>query len=258
MARVESGRGWSRIARVDRMRTATLRGDVDTRKTNTAAVMAELKAELLPEIEARHPGVRFELEGEMAEAGKTQASMRRGFLVGAIGVFILLSFQFRSYSEPLIVMSAIPFALIGVIWGHILLGYELALPSVLGFVSLAGVVVNDSILLMLFLKRARVEGRNPEEAAGQASRERFRAIMMTSATTMAGLVPLLFERSLQAQVLIPLAISIVFGLMASTLLVLLVVPCLYVVMNDLGWTAKLEEDDEVAKVGEKSAVLVEQ
>ena len=249
VAEIETGRGWSRIARIDRLRTATVRGDVDTRKANTAAVLSELQASLLPVLEAEHPDVNFELEGEMAEAGKTQASMRRGFLIGAIGIFILLSFQFRSYSEPLIVMSAIPFALIGVIWGHILLGYDLALPSVLGFVSLAGVVVNDSILLMLFLKRARAEGRDPSEAAGQASRERFRAIMMTSATTMAGLVPLLFERSLQAQVLIPLAISIVFGLMASTILVLLVVPALYVIMHDLGWTAKLDEDETEAREG---------
>ncbi len=244
VAEVETTQGWSRIARIDRMRTASIRGDVDSYKTNTAAILGRLQAELLPELQESHPQVGFELEGEVAETGKTQGSMQRGLLIGVIGVFILLSFQFRSYLEPIIVMAAIPFSLIGVIWGHLILDYDLSLPSVLGFISLSGVVVNDSILLVLFLKKARAEGRDPIEAAGQASRSRFRAILMTSLTTIAGLVPLMFERSLQAQVLIPLAISIVFGLLASTILVLLVIPCLYVVLHDFGLTSEITESEE--------------
>ncbi|MEM9702724.1 MAG: efflux RND transporter permease subunit, partial [Planctomycetota bacterium] len=138
------------------------------------------------------------------------------------------------------VMAAIPFALIGVIWGPLLMGFPLTMPSILGFVSLAGVVVNDSILLVLFLKQARAEGLDPTEAVGRASRERFRAILLTSLTTMAGLIPLTFETSLQAIILIPLAISIVFGMAASTVLVLLVIPCLSLMLDDLGVTAEIE------------------
>ena len=158
-------------------------------------------------------------------------------MIGVLGVFVLLSFQFRSYVEPIIVMAAIPFALIGVMLGHWLLGLDLSMPSLLGFVSLAGIVVNDSILLVLFIKLARQEGHDLERSAAQGSRQRFRAIVITSLTTIAGLLPLIAEQSLQAQVLIPLAVSIAFGLMASTVLVLLVIPCVYVIFAELGLTS---------------------
>ncbi len=244
VARLDETRGWSRIARIDGQRTVTLRGDVDSQRTNTEALLSALQAEYLPAVQERHPDVTFELEGETAEAAKTRGSMVRGMGLGMLGIFILLSFQFRSYVEPLIVMVAIPFALVGVIWGHLLMGYDLTMPGILGFIALSGVVVNDSILLVVFLKRARAEGVPSDSAAGRASRERFRAILMTSLTTVAGLLPLMFERSLQAQILIPLAISIVFGLIASTLLVLLVIPCLYVVLDDFGLTARIDRDDD--------------
>ncbi|MHC4849309.1 MAG: efflux RND transporter permease subunit, partial [Planctomycetota bacterium] len=169
----------------------------------------------------------------MSEGAQTQKSMMMALLIGMIGVFVLLSFQFRSYLEPITVMLAIPFALIGVIWGHWAMGLALTMPSIMGFASLAGVVVNDSILLVAFLKRRRQAGQPIDEAARSASRDRFRAILITSMTTVAGLLPLLAETSLQAQVLIPLAASIVFGLMASTVLVLFVVPSVYVILGDL-------------------------
>ena len=164
----------------------------------------------------------------------TQQSMMRAMLVELIGVFGLLSFQFRSYLEPLTVMMAIPLALIGAFWGHWLMGVDVRMPSVLGFASLAGIVVNDSILLVLFLKMQRGAGQDILAACVEASRLRFRAVLLTSLTMITGLLPLLAERSLQAQVLIPLAISIAFGLLASTVLVLLVVPCLYAVLADVG------------------------
>ena len=150
---------------------------------------------------------------------------------------MLLSFQFRSYFEPLVVMAAIPFALIGVLWGHVIVGIDMTMPSTLGFASIAGIVVNDSILLVIFLKERRLQNTDILSAATSASRERFRAIMLTSLTTVAGLLPLIFETSLQAQVLIPMAVSIAFGIMTSTVLVLLVVPSLYAVLADLGFVA---------------------
>ena len=237
VASVHESQGWSRIARVDGLRTVTVRGEVDTRKANTNNLLALMRKEFLPELLERHPGVRSSLEGEIKEAGTTQQSMVKSLLIGLIGVFVLLSFQFRSYIEPFTVMMAIPLALIGVIWGHLLFGIELCMPSTLGFVSLSGIVVNDSLLLVIFLKKQRDAGSSVLDACGQASRLRFRAIMLTSLTTIAGLLPLLAERSLQAQVLIPLAVSIASGLLMSTVLVLFVIPCLYAILNDFGLTA---------------------
>lgn len=242
VAEVATHRGWSRIARVDRLRTVTLRGDIDTRLTNTMNLVTHLRREFLPDFLERHPGLRVEFEGEPKEGVTTRLSILRGMLIGLLGVFILLSFQFRSYVEPLIVMAAIPLALIGVVAGHLVMQINLCMPSILGFVSLAGIVVNDSLLLVLFLKFQRQQGHDALASAAQASRQRFRAIILTSLTTIAGLVPLLAERSLQAKILIPLATSIAFGLLASTLLVLLVIPCLYAILHDLGWAAAASEE----------------
>ena len=167
--------------------------------------------------------------------------MARGFLIGLFGIFILLSFRFRSYIEPAAVMLTIPLAMIGVIWGHLLMGLELSMPSIMGAVSLAGIVVNDSILLVELLKLRAREGIPIPEAAKIASRERFRAVLLTSLTTVAGLTPLLMETSLQAQILIPLACSIVFGLLAATLLILFVVPAIFCVFSDFGWVSVINE-----------------
>ncbi len=235
VAEVWQDRGWSRIARIDGLRTVTVRGGVDTRKANTADLLQRLRRDFLPELQQQYPQLRFEFEGQSKEAATTQQSMMRAMLVGLLGVFAILSFQFGSYLEPFTVMIAIPLALIGVIWGHLLMGVDFSMPSMLGYASLAGVVVNDSILLVLFLKAERDAGHDVLVACGLASRMRFRAILLTSLTTIAGLLPLLSERSLQAQVLIPLAVSIAFGLMASTVLVLFVIPCLYAIFADLGW-----------------------
>jgi len=236
VATVEQSRGYARIARVDRRRTVTVLGDVDPRYANTNEVLGQFKSELMPDLEAR--GFAVSLQGEMKEGLETQKSMMRALMIGMIGVFVLLSFQFRSFLEPITVMMAIPFALIGVVWGHWVMGLALSMPSIMGFASLAGVVVNDSILLVAFIKLRRHEGLATAEAAKAAPRDRFRAVLLTSLTTVAGLLPLLAETSLQAQVLIPLAASIVFGLSASTLLVLFVVPSIYAILGDFGWLAK--------------------
>ena len=236
VAEVESGRGWARIARIDGRRTVSIQADIDTRLGNTAQILADLKSEFIPDLQAKYQGLTVTYSGEAEEAATTQRSMMRGVLIGAIGIFILLSFQFRSYIEPLVVMVAIPLALIGVIWGHIIMGLDLTMPSMMGFISLSGIVVNDSILLVTFVQKRLKEGRSIAEAAAQASRDRFRAILLTSLTTVAGLLPLLAERSLQAQILIPLATSIVFGLLSATVLVLIVVPALYSILGDLGLT----------------------
>lgn len=235
VAEVETGRGYARIQRINGVATVTVQGDVDTRVANVREILRHAKKQFFPQLERQYPGLRIVLEGESKSGGQTGASMGRAFLMGLIGIFLLLSFQFRSYLEPLTVMIAIPLGLIGVVWGHWLLGLSLSMPSMMGFVSLAGIVVNDSILLIAFLKqRAAEPGMSVHQAASQASRDRFRAVLLTSLTTIVGLLPLLAEKSLQAQILIPLVASLAFGLMASTVLVLLVIPALYSVLEDWG------------------------
>ena len=237
VAVLTASRGYARIAAVDGMRTVTVQGDVDSHMTNTSQIMQQLDRTFMPQFRETYPAIRTGLEGESKESAETGGSLTRGFMVGLVGIFILLSFQFRSYIEPVVVMVAIPFAFIGVIWGHIAMGMDLSMPGMMGAVSLAGIVVNDSILLVEFIKKHVRNGVAIAQAARRASRERFRAVLLTSLTTIAGLLPLLSERSTQAQVLIPLAVSIVFGLLASTVLVLIVVPSLYSILGDLGLTA---------------------
>ncbi len=232
LVHIESDRGFSRIKRVDGVRTVTITGDLDSRIANAQELVNHTRQLFLPELQQRYPGVQIGIEGQSRESDKTGSSMARSFAIGLVCIFILLSFQFRSYLEPLVVMFVIPLSLIGVIWGHLLMGVALSMPGIIGFTSLAGIVVNDSILLVEFLKRQVRKGHSTIEAAKIASRARFRAVLLTSITTIAGLFPLLLEKSTQAQILIPLAVSIIFGLLATTLLVLLVVPALFSILDD--------------------------
>jgi len=232
LVHIESDRGFSRIKRVDGVRTVTVTGDLDSRIANAQEIINHTRQFFLPDLLQHYPDVKVGIEGQSKESSKTGSSMMRSFAIGLVCVFILLSFQFRSYLEPLVVMFVIPLSLIGVIWGHLLMGVALSMPGIIGFASLAGIVVNDSILLVEFLKQQVRKGHSTVEAAKIASRSRFRAVMLTSITTIAGLFPLLLEKSMQAQILIPLAISIIFGLLATTLLVLLVVPALFSILDD--------------------------
>ena len=234
VADLDYGRGYSRIYRVDGVRTITIEGDVDTRIANGSEIVADTRAKFFPKLAEMYPGVTLALEGQNKETEKTQQSMMRGFLLGLIGVYLLLSFLFRSYIEPIVVMVVIPFAFIGVIFGHIALGLDFTMPSLLGFIALSGVVVNDSILLVNFIKHYHGDVQSVTEAAPLASRARFRAIFLTSLTTIVGLLPMLAETSLQAQVLVPLVTSLAFGLLASTFLVLFLVPSVYSILDDMG------------------------
>ena len=241
IAMLTPDRGYSRINRINGARTISITGELDSRIANTNEILADTQKRFIPGFLKRHPNITLSLEGENKEAGKTQKSMVQGFMIGMIGVFLLLSFQFRSYIEPLVVMIVIPFAFIGAIGGHIVMGLDFTMPSMLGFVALAGVVVNDSILLITFIKDHHGPGTTVAQAAPLAARSRFRAILLTSLTTIAGLLPLLTETSLQAQILIPLVTSLAFGLMASTILVLFVVPAIYAILDDFGLSTLAKE-----------------
>jgi multidrug efflux pump subunit AcrB len=237
---IKSARGFAAISRKDGIRSVSIKAELDRKKANAQEVIADLRKNFLPGLCEKYP-VWTDFEGESKESKETGTSMARSFVLGIIGIFILLSFQFKSYAEPLIVMMAIPMAIIGVIWGHFLMDKSLSMPSMMGFISLSGIVVNDSILLMEFIKIKVKEGNSVTEAAIEASKARFRPVMLTSLTTIAGLLPLLSERSMQAQMLIPLAISVVFGLAASTIMVLFVVPALYMIYQD--WHPSTAEAD---------------
>jgi multidrug efflux pump subunit AcrB len=243
IARIEEKREFSHITRINHQRTATISGDIDADIANTNEIINDTRERFLGGLQQRYPGLFVSLEGEVKNSRETNQSVLLGFALGIFGVYFLLSFQFRNYREPLVVLINIPLALIGVIWGHKLMGLEITLPSIIGFVSLSGIVVNDSILLVEFVKRRSLEGMTLHAAAGQAVRDRFRAIFLTSVTTVAGMLPLLTETSLQAQVLVPLVASVVFGMISSTLLLLLVLPSAYAIMEDLG----IRENDDQAR-----------
>ena len=232
VASITHTRGYTGIRRVDGQRTVTVTGDVDTRVANAAAIITDIKAGFILELKKQFPDISIGLQGEAKETKTSMGGMLKALGIGIFGVFCLLSFQFRSFQEPFVIMVTIPFAFIGVVWGHLFMGLDISMPSILGFVSLAGIVVNDSILLVGFVKQHMARGEAADYAGKLASRERFRAVILTSVTTIAGLLPLLSEKSMQAQILIPLACSIVFGLLMSTILVLLVVPCLYTILAD--------------------------
>jgi multidrug efflux pump subunit AcrB len=247
VADIEEVRGWARIHRVNGRRAVTVQGDVDREVANAQELLGLVTSEFLPGLLDRYPDIRFDIQGESKESAKTGQSIVRNVLLGLIGVYMLLALQFRGYLAPLTVMLVIPTALIGVVFGHMALGLDLTMPSIVGMASLFGVVVNDSILLVAFIREARNKGMTVADAAKQAARIRFRPILLTSITTLAGLTPLLLEKSLQAQILIPLAASLAFGLAAATIAALFLVPAAYGILDDLGWLGALHEEDDGAK-----------
>jgi len=244
VAQIEEARGWGTITQVDGARTLTVQADVDGRVGNADAIVSRMAGTFLPELAASTPGLNFEIGGQSANSAETVGSILRGFLLGLIGIFIVLSYQFRSYVEPLIVMVTIPLAFLGVIWGHVLMGYNISMPSLVGAASLAGIVVNNAILLVQVIKARAAEGLTVAEAAGQAARIRFRPIFVSVTTTIMGMAPLLIETSTQAQTLKPLVISVVFGLLASTVLILMVLPALYSILDDFGFARAGRKETE--------------
>jgi len=247
VATLSQERGYARINRIDGLRAVSVQGDVDSRVANANEIIGDFRSRLMTDFLERHPQVSIDVAGQDREAATTQQAMIGGFALGLLGVFLLLSFQFRSYIEPLIVMFVIPFAFIGTVAGHLLLGLDFTLPSMLGFVALAGVVVNNSILLVQFIKQGHKPGDRVADVAPLGARARFRAMLLTTVTTFAGLMPLLLETSLQAQVLIPLVTSLAFGLVAASLISLFIVPAMYTIFDDIGVTTLARERKEIAR-----------
>ncbi len=238
-------RGPAAIQRTNRRRVVNVTADVDIEQGNANEIIADLEARVLPELMANYPGVRYSFEGEQQEQRETMVGLAKGFGVAMLVIYALLAIPFRSYFQPLIVMSAIPFGLIGAIWGHLVMGINLAILSVFGIVALTGVVVNDSLVMVDFINRARRAGKPVAIAIRDAGSARFRPILLTSLTTFAGLTPLLLEQSLQAQFLVPMAISLAFGVIFATVITLLLVPSAYAIQEDIrGIFRRLFKRDE--------------
>jgi multidrug efflux pump subunit AcrB len=226
-------RGYGSIMRIDGMRTVSVTGSINADIANSRELMAALRADFLPELAERHPEINVVVVGEAKDTATTGASLMRNLAMGFIGVWLILAFQFRSFIQPIAVFVAIPLGVIGMMWGHLALGMQLSLPSFVGLATLAGVVVNNSILLVEFIKRHFENGDDLLEAGVLAVRDRFRAIFLTSVTTVVGLGPLLFEQSTQAQFLRPIVASLAFGLTGATFLALFITPAAYLVLHDL-------------------------
>lgn len=232
-AEVIEGRGYSAINRNNRKRVINVTAKVDSDKASANDILDELKTTVLAGLVHDYPGMNYSLEGEEKERRDSMGSMLRGFILALFVMYALLAIPFMSYSQPLLIMAAIPFGMVGAVLGHLLMGFNLSMLSLFGIVALSGVVVNDSLLLIDHINSHRHDGKHLLHAVKIAGERRFRPILLTSLTTFFGLMPMIFETSVQAQFLIPMAISLGFGIMFATGITLLLIPTLYVVLEDL-------------------------
>ena len=232
VAELQMGRSFTTIRRVDRNRTVNITADVNKETANIEAIKSELSAYVAGTLSA-YPGVRFTLEGEAREQRDSFGSLAWGMVFVLLTIYTLLAIPFRSYTQPLMVMCVIPFGVVGALLGHLIMGMSLSIISIMGMLALSGVVVNDSLVLVDYSNRRRREGHPAATAVRMAGVARFRAVMLTSLTTFAGLMPLIFEKSTQAQFLIPMAVSLGFGILFATLITLLLIPINYMILEDI-------------------------
>ena len=234
IAQGELSSGYSTITRTDRKRSISITADVDLSEANANEILAKFETEHIIPILLDFPSVDYSFEGEQREQRDTLSSLFKNFALALFVVYVLLAVPFKSYLQPLIIMSAIPFGFTGAVIGHIIMGMNLAVLSIIGIVALSGVVVNDSLVMVDFINRyKRDDGKTSLEAALAAGPRRFRPILLTSITTFVGLFPLLIERSVQAQFLIPMAISLAYGVLFATLITLILVPTSYLIIEDI-------------------------
>ncbi len=234
VAQVKEERGYASIKHAQRRQVVKVMADVDEKVNNASEIRNDLMSHYLPQLKSRYPGLRYTIEGAGKRQRESLADVNRGFILALFGIYALLAIPFRSFSQPLIVMAAIPFGLVGAVCGHLLMGFDISFISLFGMVGLSGVVVNDSLVLIYRTNRFRGElGKNAIDAVIQAGISRFRAIILTSLTTFAGLTPILLERSIQAQFLIPMAVSLGFGVLFATVITLVLIPCGYVIHDDI-------------------------
>jgi multidrug efflux pump subunit AcrB len=237
VADVSFADGYSTISRSGGLRRVVVTAEVDANKTNAQEIMGKLRTEYFPELRAKHPGVISSFEGVQKENADALGSLVIGFPLALLGIFVIIATIFRSYLQPFVIMVTVPFGIVGAVYGHLIMGlfkggYDLTLMSVFGMVALSGVVVNDAIVLIECVNNMIADGVPFYEALRRGGARRFRAIFLTTVSTVGGLTPMILETDLQAQFLIPMALSIAAGVAFATLLTLLLIPCLLGILND--------------------------
>lgn len=232
VAEMSFGNGYSSITRLNRERTITVSADIDPEIVQSTDIIKAISEDYIPELLSSRPGVSYGLEG----ASQEQVDLLRNLTIASVAalflIYALIAIPLHSYSQPLIIMSVIPFGMIGAVVGHLLMGKSVSMFSLFGLVALAGVVVNDSLIMIDFVNKARASGMAIRQAVIESGTQRFRAIILTSVTTAVGLMPIMLERSLQAQTVIPMAISLSFGIIFATVITLFLIPALYMLQED--------------------------
>jgi multidrug efflux pump subunit AcrB len=242
LADINVDRGYSEINRLGQKRSITISADLDVGSGLTSTqVTNDIEKRLMPTLLAEYPDVRVRWEGEQEQTNESLRSLGLGFTVSVFAMFVLLTMEFRSYLQPLLILLAIPFGIAGAVFGHAIMGLPLTLFTMFGVVALSGIVVNDSIVLIDFINQRVREGRPMKVALREAGCLRFRPVFLTSVTTVGGLLPLLFDKSFQAQFLIPMATSMVFGEMVTTVLILVLLPVAYTFIGGAGPVGDHEE-----------------
>jgi multidrug efflux pump subunit AcrB len=232
VAEVESGPGYAAIIRTDGLRRVAVTADVDPKRANAQEVFGALSSGFFDELKNRYPGLHISMQGSKKNMRESFAGLKVTFPLAVLGIFVIVATIFRSYVQPLVILFTVPFGIIGAIIGHLLLGYSLSMMSMFGMVALTGVVVNDAIVLIERINENLAGGMKFFEAVKQGGARRFRAILLTSLSTVGGLAPLILETDMQARFLIPMALSLAAGVTFATILTLVLIPSLLAIVND--------------------------
>lgn len=235
---IERGRAYTTINRRNGRRVVTVTADARPR-SKAGLVIQSLTEETLPALQTQYPGLTYSFEGRQADRRESMQSLVKGLMVALLVIYGMLSIPFNSFIQPLIIMVVIPFGIVGAVIGHLIMGYSLSLMSMFGVVALSGVVINDSLVLIDFANRQRIQKLDRHDAIHISAINRFRPIMLTTLTTFGGLTPMIFETSRQARFLIPMAVSLGFGILFATLITLFLVPCLFLIVEDARQVSRL-------------------
>jgi multidrug efflux pump subunit AcrB len=233
VTQIDYAPGYATITRTNGLRRVAVSADVDSSRANANEILAEMTTHYFPELQHHYPGLTVAVQGEQKKMRESFTSLEVGFPLAIIGIFIIIATMFRSYAQPFVIMFTVPFGIIGAILGHLIMGFDLSMLSIFGMVALTGVVVNDAIILIERINENIAEGMPFFEAILQGGARRFRAIVLTTLSTVGGLTPMIMETDLQARFLIPMAISLAAGVAFATLLTLVLIPSLMAILSDL-------------------------
>jgi multidrug efflux pump subunit AcrB len=248
VAKLEIKPGYAEMIRINREPAIPISAAVDKAIVEPDRIVNEVVDDFFPDLFKRYPSVKYRLDGMSIESINMQNDLFTGFAVALFGIYALLAIPLRSYMQPLIIMSVIPFGIIGAVAGHIIMDMAISMMSIFGIIALSGVVVNDSLILVDFINRGIRQGKTVLESIVDAASGRFRAILITSLTTFFGIFPMLLEKSIQAQFVLPMSVSLAFGIVFATVISLIVVPCLYLLLDDFGFIAKNDDIDTKAVI----------